>query len=79
MQSLVDRYAERVAELGRELKVGDPWKEQVALGPLINEKQAANVERIVKGTIAAGAELIEGGTRDGLYFPPDRPEECAEG
>ena len=69
-ESMVDRYAERVAQLGRELKVGDPWKQQVALGPLINEKQAANVERIVKGTIEAGAELVEGGTRDGLFFRP---------
>ena len=69
-ESMVDKYAERVAQLGRELKVGDPWKEQVALGPLINEKQAANVERIVKGTIEAGAELVEGGVRDGLFFRP---------
>jgi benzaldehyde dehydrogenase (NAD) len=69
-ESLVDAYAKRVAELGSELKVGDPWKEQVALGPIINEKQVGNIDRIVKETVAAGAELLEGGTRDGLFYRP---------
>ena len=59
-----------MAELGRELKVGDPWKEQVALGPIINEKQLANIDRIVQQTVAAGAELIEGGTHEDLFYRP---------
>ena len=69
-ESLADEYAKRVAELGRELKVGDPWKEQVALGPIINEKQLANIARIVQQTVAAGAELIEGGTHEDLFYRP---------
>lgn len=69
-ESLVDAYAKRVAELSSELKVGDPWKEEVALGPIINEKQARHIDRIVKETVAAGAELVEGGTRDGLFYRP---------
>lgn len=69
-ESLVDAYAARVAELGAELKVGDPWQEQVALGPIINQKQLANIDRIVHETIAAGAELIEGGTHSGLFYRP---------
>jgi len=69
-ESLADAYAERVAELGRELKVGDPWKEQVALGPIISEKQLTNVTRIVLQTVEAGAEVIEGGTHEGLFYRP---------
>ena len=69
-ESLADAYADRVAELARELKVGDPWNEQVALGPIINEKQLRNVDRIVQQTVEAGAELIEGGTHEGLFYRP---------
>ena len=35
---------------------GDPATGQVALGPLINEKQIARVQRIVDETVAAGAD-----------------------
>jgi len=42
----------------------------VALGPLINENQARNVQRIVEETVAAGAIVRAGGTRDGSFFTP---------
>jgi benzaldehyde dehydrogenase (NAD) len=69
-ESLSDAYAKRVAELGGELRVGDPWKEEVALGPIISAKQVANIDRIVKETVAAGAELVGGGTHQGLFYQP---------
>jgi benzaldehyde dehydrogenase (NAD) len=34
--------------------VGDPFTAQVALGPLINERQLANVDRIVAESVSAG-------------------------
>lgn len=37
-ESLIDRYAARVAELGKVIKVGDPYLDQVGLGPIISEK-----------------------------------------
>ena len=44
--------------------------EQVALGPLINERQLANVDRIVTETVAAGASVRAGGTHEQLYYRP---------
>src|SRR6202045_4809938 len=52
------------------LVVGDPFDEKVQVGPIINERQAANVERIVAETIAKGAKVLTGGSRKGLFFEP---------
>ena len=60
----------RAATRASHLPVGNPATGQVALGPLINEKQAASVQRIVDETVAVGATALIGGTRDGLFFPP---------
>jgi benzaldehyde dehydrogenase (NAD) len=60
----------RLAERARHLPVGNPHTEQVALGPLINERQVANVDRIVTSTVASGAELRAGGTYEGLFYAP---------
>ena len=52
------------------MPVGDPAREQVALGPLINERQRDRVHRIVHDTVAAGATLRAGGTFEGLFYRP---------
>jgi benzaldehyde dehydrogenase (NAD) len=65
-EAVADSYLERLAEL----TVGDPHTEQVALGPLISERQLANVDRIVTQTVAAGAELRAGGQHDRLFYSP---------
>jgi benzaldehyde dehydrogenase (NAD) len=62
----VDRLAKRAANL----PVGDPFTEQVALGPLINQRQVANVDRIVTESVGAGAEIRAGGTFDRLFYAP---------
>ena len=73
-ESIADEYIAALSERAGHLPVGDPASGQVALGPLINEKQIAKVQRIVDETVAAGATAVVGGTRDGLFFP--RP--CSE-
>ncbi len=40
------------------------------IGPLINERQAERVERIVLESVAAGAKVVVGGKRNGRYFEP---------
>jgi benzaldehyde dehydrogenase (NAD) len=57
-------------ETAGPLPVGDPHTEQVALGPLISERQLADVDRIVTSTVAADAELRVGGTDDRLFYGP---------
>jgi benzaldehyde dehydrogenase (NAD) len=70
LESVADEYLDRLTKRAEQLPVGDPFTEQVALGPLINAKQLANVDRIVSETVSAGAEVRTGGTHDRLFYRP---------
>jgi len=70
LESVADEYLERLAKRAANLPVGDPHTEQVALGPLINDRQLANVDRIVTETVAAGAEIRAGGNYERLFYQP---------
>lgn len=63
-------YVDLLARKAAALPVGDPFREQVAIGPLINAKQLARVDQIVRDTVAAGARLMTGGTHEGPFFRP---------
>jgi benzaldehyde dehydrogenase (NAD) len=54
----------------KALVVGDPFDERVQVGPIVNERQAANVDRIVAETVAKGGKVLTGGSRNGLFFEP---------
>lgn len=69
-RSLADEYASRLAERARKLLVGDPYKEPVHLGPLINQKQRDRIDDIVRRSLASGATLLTGGQFDRLFYRP---------
>ena len=67
---LVEPYTQALIGHAEALRVGDPREDGVALGPVISERQAARIERIVEESVAAGARVLVGGRRDGLFYPP---------
>lgn len=69
-QDLVDTYARRMADKAKDLPVGNPHIEQVAIGPLITAKQVAHVDRIVQESVRMGAQLLAGGTFSGQFYRP---------
>lgn len=69
-RAIAERFVSRLVEKARQLPVGDPATGAVAIGPLINESQAAHAKDIVDRSIAHGAVLEAGGKPDGLFFPP---------
>ncbi|TDC40593.1 aldehyde dehydrogenase family protein [Micromonospora sp. 15K316] len=69
-ESLAERYVQRLAEKADHLPVGDPAKEQVALGPIIDEHQRDKIQSLVTASVDAGARLAAGGTYDGLFYRP---------
>lgn len=69
-EKVADAYVQRLTEKAKNLPVGNPAREQVALGPLITAKQLERVERIVADTLHAGARLHAGGTARDLYYSP---------
>ncbi len=68
--SVYDEYVAKLAEKASHLPVGDPASGQVALGPIIDERQRDKVHALVTGSVDAGARLAAGGTFDGLFYSP---------
>jgi len=69
-ESIVGAYTDALVERADRLPVGNPATEEVALGPIINERQLNRVRRIVDESVAQGAKVRAGGTNDGLFFKP---------
>ncbi|CAG9001330.1 MAG: Benzaldehyde dehydrogenase [NAD(+)] [Candidatus Celerinatantimonas neptuna] len=69
-ESVAERLTEKLIKKANELKVGDPATEQVALGPLINDRQLQRVHNIVLESIESGAKLVAGGTYEKLFYRP---------
>jgi benzaldehyde dehydrogenase (NAD) len=69
-QGVLPALIEKLIEKANKLPVGNPAEPGIALGPLINEKQALRVESLVKQAIEAGATLETGGERSGCFFMP---------
>ena len=67
-ESIADEYVKALAERASHLPVGNPAKEEVALGPIINKKQVERIERIVDESVSQGAKTVAGGSHDGPFF-----------
>ncbi len=65
---IYERFLEKFVAKARALKVGDPAREDVALGPLINAQQRDHAAKIVADALAAGAMLAAGGHYRELFF-----------
>jgi benzaldehyde dehydrogenase (NAD) len=63
-------YATVLAEHADRLPVGDPYRDQVAMGPIIDARQRDNVHRVVTDSVDAGANLRAGGTYEELFYRP---------
>jgi benzaldehyde dehydrogenase (NAD) len=69
-ESIADRYLEALAERAGRLPVGDPAREEVVLGPMIDRPQLDRVQEIVDEAAQGGADVRAGGTADPPFFPP---------
>jgi benzaldehyde dehydrogenase (NAD) len=69
-QSIYDEYVARLADKATNLPVGNPATEQVALGPIIDERQRDKIHNLVTGSVEAGAKLAAGGTYQELFYRP---------
>ena len=76
-RSVHDEFVERFVEAARALKVGNPMREDVQMGPKVNEPELVKVEALVRGALEQGASLALGGARmegeefsKGYWFQP---------
>ncbi|QBR02218.1 benzaldehyde dehydrogenase [Paraburkholderia pallida] len=78
-ERIAEAYIASLVRRAKALKVGDPFKGDFHIGPIVNERQAANVERIVADSVSKGAKILAGGSRDGLFFAPTVMVDVAPG
>ncbi|MGH8692875.1 MAG: aldehyde dehydrogenase family protein, partial [Burkholderiales bacterium] len=68
-----DRFAAKLAEKVRALKVGRGTETGVNIGPLIDENALAKVEEHIRDAVSKGAKIVVGGKKHalgGLFFEP---------
>jgi benzaldehyde dehydrogenase (NAD) len=69
-ETLATDYVEALRAKAQGLRMGDPYREDVQLGPIVNEKQVRRVADIVDRSVDGGARLVIGGGHDGLFYEP---------
>ncbi len=69
-ESVAGDYIDALRDKAQRLRLGDPYREDVQLGPIVNEKQIRRVDDIVQRSIGGGARLVTGGTYEGLFYQP---------
>ncbi len=70
---IYDRFAEKLAQAVRGLKVGDGLDKDTKIGPLIEEKAVQKVEQHVADAVSKGARVVVGGQRGdgpGTFYVP---------
>ena len=67
-ESVYDSLKAKLVERTGKLKAGDPLNEDTFLGPMITEADARRVEEWVNEAVDAGAKVICGGRRDGVFY-----------
>lgn len=70
VEPVYEAFVEKFAGAARKLRPRDPRDEQSLLGPMITEAAAARAQAWVREAVAAGAEAIAGGERDGAWMEP---------
>ncbi|GAA3018537.1 aldehyde dehydrogenase family protein [Streptomyces drozdowiczii] len=68
--AVYDRLLPRIVAAVEAQVTGDPSDPTTDVGPLVDEAAARRVESWVDEAVAAGAELLAGGKRDGSAYAP---------
>ena len=71
--TIYDVFVEKLVAATAELKMGNGLDEDVQQGPLVNEKAVEDVDRLVRLSTDAGAQVALGGARSDLgpcYYQP---------
>src|SRR4029079_11285338 len=67
---IYDDFVDQLAAKAGHLPVGDPATEQVALGPVIDERARDKIHSLVTASVDQGARLAAGGEYDRLFYRP---------
>ncbi len=76
-RGIYDEFVERFVKAASGVRMGDPTREDVQMGPKVNEPELVKVEAMVNGAVEQGASVVLGGGRPegrefekGFWFEP---------
>ena len=69
-RSIVEEYTEALARHAAALRIGDPYRSDAQIGPVIDRRQLTTVANAVEQAVAQGARLVTGGRPQPPYYPP---------
>jgi benzaldehyde dehydrogenase (NAD) len=69
-EAVAAEYVDRLSAIADELTVGDPFAEEPALGPVIDERQRDRIHGLVTSTVDEGGRIVSGGSFEGLFYRP---------
>ena len=69
-ESIAADYVEALTAVASELRVGDPFRDEVELGPIIDQKQLDHIDDLVQRTIQDGGRATTGAEHDRLFYRP---------
>ncbi len=79
---IADEFIEKMIDAMKETRYGDPMKEDVDMGPLINSKALESVDGMVKRAIGEGAKMVIGGSAEerkkGFFYKPTVLVDCRQ-
>ena len=70
VESVFDEFVDKVVERVKKLVSGDPADEQTVIGPIINQKQTDQIEKMIQQAQESGAEFLVEGTIEGQVIEP---------
>lgn len=78
-EKVYNEFKSGLVKATRVLKMGDPKKEDVFIGPMISEKEAVRLENWINSALKSGGELLCGGKREGAMLAATLLENVPEG
>ncbi|TDL31183.1 aldehyde dehydrogenase family protein [Jeotgalibacillus sp. S-D1] len=69
-EEVYEDFLSKVCEATEQIKLGDPLNEDTQMGPMISEEEAVRVEQWVNEAVDAGAKVVAGGAREGVFYQP---------
>ncbi len=81
-EKIADEFIQKMTKAMEETNYGDPLREDVDMGPLINSNALKSVDGMVKRAIEQGAKMVTGGKAEdkkkGFFYKPTVLVDCKQ-
>ncbi|MDR7236409.1 aldehyde dehydrogenase family protein [Neobacillus drentensis] len=69
-ENVLESFSQKIVEATKKLIVGNPLDPITDIGPLISLEEAERVEQWIQEAVEGGAEVLTGGSRNGVVVQP---------